>query len=310
MATPAAAQETAAVDLHALEPHGQWFSHSRWGEVWVPNVTADWQPYTNGRWVYTEEWGWYWASRGGMGLDSLPLRALGSRRSARLGLGSGPRMGPGVGALATEWRCRLAGRHCRRMRSTFDETVEADPRQWVFCPAHAVSAPRIAEVIVPAAQRPAYFRDTVLVNRALLVPDGGHRIGVNPGISPAYIAQAFESSAASGACTSARSSGYVRRTRRNRNPRRTRTAGSHSRNHCRPAHDRHQPGGEHSCAAATRARRTRTLGRYASACRRRAANSASAVSAGAAAADRGNSAAASDSASAVSAGAAAADRSN
>ena len=62
-----------------------------------------------------------------------------------------------------------------------------------------------------------------------------------------------------------------------------------------PAHDRHQPGGEHSGAPATRARRTRTLGRFA--CRVPPAGrqfSLRPSRAGAAAADRGNSAAASD----------------
>ena len=45
----------------ALEPHGRWQRHSRWGEVWIPaNRSRDWRPYTVGRWVYNEDWGWYW----------------------------------------------------------------------------------------------------------------------------------------------------------------------------------------------------------------------------------------------------------
>jgi hypothetical protein len=47
----------------ALEPHGRWSRHNRWGEVWIPaKRDRDWRPYTEGRWVYTDEWGWYWAS--------------------------------------------------------------------------------------------------------------------------------------------------------------------------------------------------------------------------------------------------------
>jgi uncharacterized protein DUF6600 len=47
----------------ALEPHGRWQQHKRWGDVWIPaNRPRDWRPYTVGRWVYTNDWGWYWAS--------------------------------------------------------------------------------------------------------------------------------------------------------------------------------------------------------------------------------------------------------
>ena len=38
----------------ALEPHGRWQRHSRWGDVWIPaNRPRDWRPYTAGRWLYT-----------------------------------------------------------------------------------------------------------------------------------------------------------------------------------------------------------------------------------------------------------------
>ena len=46
-----------------LSPHGRWFSHPRYGRSWRPNgVAAGWRPYTNGRWEWTEEYGWTWAS--------------------------------------------------------------------------------------------------------------------------------------------------------------------------------------------------------------------------------------------------------
>ena len=46
-----------------LDPYGRWHRHSRWGEVWIPSrVDRDWRPYKIGRWIYTEDWGWYWAS--------------------------------------------------------------------------------------------------------------------------------------------------------------------------------------------------------------------------------------------------------
>jgi hypothetical protein len=36
----------------ALEPHGGWRHHRRFGDVWVPaNRARDWRPYTVGHWV-------------------------------------------------------------------------------------------------------------------------------------------------------------------------------------------------------------------------------------------------------------------
>jgi len=44
-----------------LAPYGRWID-CRYGQCWVPaRVAADWQPYTNGQWVYTE-YGWTWMS--------------------------------------------------------------------------------------------------------------------------------------------------------------------------------------------------------------------------------------------------------
>jgi uncharacterized protein DUF6600 len=56
-------QVRASAEFHtALQPHGRWQQHSRWGEVWIPgNRSRDWRPYTVGRWVYNQDWGWYWA---------------------------------------------------------------------------------------------------------------------------------------------------------------------------------------------------------------------------------------------------------
>ena len=48
----------AAAAERALEPYGRWVDTPEYGRVWIPaNVASDWQPYTDGRWVYTA-WGW------------------------------------------------------------------------------------------------------------------------------------------------------------------------------------------------------------------------------------------------------------
>jgi len=80
---PAAAQAVSvSVEFRtALEPFGAWQHHRRWGEVWIPSrVARDWQPYTVGHWVYSQDYGWYWAadeSGGRLGPGDLSLRPLG-----------------------------------------------------------------------------------------------------------------------------------------------------------------------------------------------------------------------------------------
>lgn len=48
----------------ALDPHGEWEEHPRYGMTWVPyaNEERDWRPYSRGQWLFTEEHGWYWDS--------------------------------------------------------------------------------------------------------------------------------------------------------------------------------------------------------------------------------------------------------
>ena len=48
-----------------LARDGRWFHHPVWGDVWRPRarlVGPDFQPYSNGYWQYTDEYGWYWVS--------------------------------------------------------------------------------------------------------------------------------------------------------------------------------------------------------------------------------------------------------
>ena len=48
-----------------LAASGRWIHHPVWGDVWRPRprlVGADFQPYSNGHWELTDEYGWYWVS--------------------------------------------------------------------------------------------------------------------------------------------------------------------------------------------------------------------------------------------------------
>ncbi len=44
-----------------LDDYGTWKENSEYGNVWVPNDQgADWQPYSNGNWIYEQPYGWTW----------------------------------------------------------------------------------------------------------------------------------------------------------------------------------------------------------------------------------------------------------
>ena len=62
---PAKADPSVSVDFFydSLESEGRWVDHHRYGRVWYPRDVDDgWRPYTRGRWVLTEDYGWYWES--------------------------------------------------------------------------------------------------------------------------------------------------------------------------------------------------------------------------------------------------------
>jgi hypothetical protein len=50
------------VGTEDLDKNGTWSEVPDYGQVWRPNVGADWAPYRDGRWVYEPYWGWTWVS--------------------------------------------------------------------------------------------------------------------------------------------------------------------------------------------------------------------------------------------------------
>src|SRR5947209_9885786 len=59
---PQAAPELATFQRD-LAPYGRWVDTPEYGRIWVPNAASrsDWQPYSDGHWVYTQ-WGWSFAA--------------------------------------------------------------------------------------------------------------------------------------------------------------------------------------------------------------------------------------------------------
>ena len=51
------------VFFNALQPYGAWVPSTNYNYIWIPGqVSADWSPYSNGHWVYTDDYGWYFES--------------------------------------------------------------------------------------------------------------------------------------------------------------------------------------------------------------------------------------------------------
>jgi hypothetical protein len=181
----AKAQRVSVEFRTALDPYGRWRRHDRWGAVWVPaNVDRGWRPYTVGHWVYSDDYGWYWVA---------------DRREARWGwvvyhygrwvldrrLGWVWVPGNEWAPAWVSWR-RGGGRigwapmpPQRLMVAYRDE-----PDVWIFVRAGDFTAPRIATVLL--RPEPVFVRETVLVNRTVLVAGSGG-FAVNPGIAPTVV---------------------------------------------------------------------------------------------------------------------------
>lgn len=57
------AHSDAAYFHDSLSPYGTWTHHASYGAVWYPHGMAHgWRPYTHGRWVWDDGYGWTWAS--------------------------------------------------------------------------------------------------------------------------------------------------------------------------------------------------------------------------------------------------------
>src|SRR5882672_1937220 len=190
--TPAHAQASISVEFRtALQDHGRWQRHSRWGEVWIPgNLARDWRPYTNGHWVYTDDWGWYWVEADAEASWGWVTNHYGRwvyDDEMQWAWVPGEEWGPAW----VEWR-RSNDNDVVGWAALAPDEVIADyresPRYWVFVRSRDFVSPRIASVIVTEREYPVFFRQTVVVNRTVVVRDRGPRFAVNPGIPAAYIA--------------------------------------------------------------------------------------------------------------------------
>jgi hypothetical protein len=162
-----------------------------WGEVWIPTkVARDWRPYTVGRWVYTDDWGWYWVSdqaEDNWGWITFHYGRWVFDRELGWVWVAGKEWGPGW----VQWR--RGTQYVGWAPLPPDEIVveyRDEPNVWIFVRSRDFVAPRLVGVILPARQQDVFIRETVVVNQTIMLRERGPVLAVNPGIAPTIIAAA------------------------------------------------------------------------------------------------------------------------
>jgi hypothetical protein len=173
----------------ALGPYGEWRKHARWGNVWVPSYRdRNWQPYQEGRWVYTEQWGWYWVSNAEESDWGWVAYHYGRWIKDR---DLGWAWVPGD-AWAPAWvKWRRGPLYVGWAPLAPDEVAAShfdDPAIWIFVAAGDLALTR--PMLLPERQNTTFVRETVVVNRTLPLRAGNARIAVNSGVSASIIAAA------------------------------------------------------------------------------------------------------------------------
>src|SRR5262245_28703226 len=185
----ASAQEEMSSDFREiLSDDGQWVTHPRWGEVWVPAATReDWRPYLLGHWVYTDEWGWYWLADGewvGITYDS-------GRWVLDRDYGLGWIWVPGTqwSPAWVNWRQddEVIGWAPMPPDEIYPD-VQDDPDFWVFVRASDIVAPAIAVVVLPAPQAVVFVSRTTIMSGTRVIKRNGRAIVANPGVPPSLVA--------------------------------------------------------------------------------------------------------------------------
>jgi hypothetical protein len=185
----ARAQEEMSLDFReTLGNDGQWITHPRWGEVWIPtDARENWRPYLLGHWVYTDEWGWYWLADEGWGWITYHYGRWVLDRDYGLGWiwVPGSEWSPGW----VSWR---QGDEVIGWAPMPPDEIYAyaqdDPDVWVFVRASDIVAPAVAVVALPAPQAVVFVSRTTLISRTRVIQRNGQVIAHNPGVSPSFVA--------------------------------------------------------------------------------------------------------------------------
>ena len=160
------ASEMAAFFHDDLAPYGRWIDHRIYGVVWVPaSGQPDWHPYTDGRWVWTTDYGWYWDLREPYGWATYHYGSWALTSDYGWVWVPGNEWAPAW----VEWR--YGDDHVgwapmppeRRTRGS-DAAVQADAKAWVFVPSNAFALADVGQHRVEAG--PLLASTSVVTNYA------------------------------------------------------------------------------------------------------------------------------------------------
>jgi hypothetical protein len=157
------------------------------GRGLVPaHVRENWRPYTVGHWVYTDDYGWYWISDPPEASWGWVVYHYG-RWVLDPDLGWVWIPGDEWGPAWVTWR--RGHSHIGWAPLPPDRLIveyRNEPQVWIFVRSREFTAPNIVRVL--ERREPAILRETVVVNRTLVVHERGPAFAVNPGIEPAVVA--------------------------------------------------------------------------------------------------------------------------
>ena len=153
-----------------LDPYGDWIETSTYGYVFQPRVAsrdANWRPYTDGHWVYTDA-GWTWISAEPFGWATCHYGRWTHLRGAGWVWVPGNEWAPawvswrrgndfvGWAPLPPEARFdRQSG-----LRDFSDDRYRIAPEQYAFVPVKEFGGPQSARVIVPPARNVTIITQT------------------------------------------------------------------------------------------------------------------------------------------------------
>ncbi|MER9643707.1 DUF6600 domain-containing protein [Mesorhizobium sp. M0239] len=169
--TQAHAAEISVTVRERLSNYGGWRTSSRFGDVWVPSVRTEWRPYTEGRWVWTDD-GWYWQSTEPFGDVVYHYGRWAYDPDFGWVWIAGDQWAPAW----VVWR--QGGNDVGWAPAPPDVDVAFADSWWCFVPVAAIGAVDLVRVVRPATENVGIVRNTTIINQTVLVNKAPHvRLG-------------------------------------------------------------------------------------------------------------------------------------
>ncbi|QND63946.1 hypothetical protein HB777_08520 [Mesorhizobium loti] len=170
-ASQAHAAEISVTIRERLSNYGGWRTSSRFGDVWVPTVRTEWRPYTEGRWIWTDD-GWYWQSTEPFGDVVYHYGRWAYDPDFGWVWIAGDQWAPAW----VVWR--QGGNDVGWAPAPPDVDGAFDDAWWCFVPVAAISAVDLVRVVRPVQENVVIVRNTTIINQTVVVNNAPHvRLG-------------------------------------------------------------------------------------------------------------------------------------